>query len=333
MKTNRTPSSGSRTLSVQDISLPAWLSRVAYKSSVPKTSKKRRKRISSPASALGRTRSGSRGGQTASRCGQGRALVSRSRQQDVAKDSKTNGISGRRGSSSSASADLASSLGSRLRALTASGGSTLFSMTWKERVTPSGRVICALRASVPRTSGNGCTSWPSPVSNDAKGSAYTYAQGNHDRPSLKLLGAARLASWATPAAREAGGTPEQFLERKRKANRNGSSLGVSLTSLSLQATLASWATPAARDHRSDRGQKSDSEQYGTKGRPLPRQALLLDSGKKRSGGSAKTAKSAQLNPAHSRWLMGLPRAWDACAPTEMPSSRSKRRSSSGRRHR
>jgi len=55
---------------------------------------------------------------------------------------------------------------------------------------------------------------------------------------LKLVGAARLASWITPAAQEAGDTPEQFLERKRKAVRQGSSLGISLTSLALQAQLA-----------------------------------------------------------------------------------------------
>ena len=77
-----------------------------------------------------------------------------------------------------------------------------------------------------------------PVANDAKGSDYTYAQGNHDRPSLKLGGAAKLASWATPAAHEAGGTPARFLERKVEANAKGSSLGVSLTSLSLQAQCA-----------------------------------------------------------------------------------------------
>jgi len=45
----------------------------------------------------------------------------------------------------------------------------------------------------------------------------------------------RHALWATAAAQEAGGTAEQFLERKRKAVANGSTLGVSLTSLNLQA--------------------------------------------------------------------------------------------------
>jgi DNA (cytosine-5)-methyltransferase 1 len=38
--------------------------------------------------------------------------------------------------------------------------------------------------------------WPSPVTNDAKGSDYTYANGDHSRPCLKLPGAAKLATWA-----------------------------------------------------------------------------------------------------------------------------------------
>jgi hypothetical protein len=166
--------------------------------------------------------------------------------------------------------------------------------------------------------------WPTPRASEADKGVRTHdgAKNEFDRCAgvrgADLQSTAVLASWATPAAREAGGTPEQFLARKRKAVAKGSQLGVSLTSLQLQAQLASWATPAARDHRSDRGRKSDSEQYGSKGRPLPRQALLLDSGQTPSGGSAATEKYGQLNPAHSLWLLGFPAEWLWCAPESKP---------------
>ena len=194
---------------------------------------------------------------------------------------------GRRGSASSKSAVLQLYLENRLRTLMASRGSTLYRLTWKQRVTPSGRLICALRASAPRTSDSVFSSWPSPMSNDARDSTHTYDRGDHSKPRLKLPGAAKLVGWATPAANEAGGTPERFIERKRRARANGSILGLSLTSLKLQAT-----------------------------------------GAKPNGSSASTVKAGQLNPAHSRWLMGYPRAWDDCAPTETRSSRKSRQRSS-----
>jgi hypothetical protein len=56
-------------------------------------------------------------------------------------------------------------------------------------------------------------------------------------------------------------------------------------------------------------------------------AVLLASGPTPTGSPAETARPGQLNPAHSRWLMGLPPAWDACAPTATRSSRRPLRSS------
>jgi DNA (cytosine-5)-methyltransferase 1 len=53
----------------------------------------------------------------------------------------------------------------------------------------------------------------------------------------------------------------------------------------------------------------------------------LTSGQTVIGSPAETENTGQLNPAHSRWLMGLPPEWDACAPTATPSSRKQRKHS------
>lgn len=225
--------------------------------------------------------------------GPGRAPVSRSRRQDAAEEQRTPATSGPSGDASLTSADLSFCLANRLRARLEGRGSPLYKLTWKHWDIPSGLRICALRGSVLRTSDNACSSWPSPTVNDAKGSAYSYGNGRHDRPCLKLVGAARLAGWATAAA-EAGGTPEQFLARKQKAIDAGKQLGLSLTSLNLQAQSTA---------------------------PGPTS----------SGGRAAMGSSGQLNPELSRWLMGYRAAWSSCAATETPSSRSSQRSSSSRR--
>lgn len=93
-----------------------------------------------------------------------------SARQENEKERRTSGTCGPHSSASSASADLTQFLASRLQALTALHGSTLYRLTWKQRTTPAGRSIPALRASAPRTSGSGCTGlltgWVTPTARD-----------------------------------------------------------------------------------------------------------------------------------------------------------------------
>ena len=121
--------------------------------------------------------------------------------------------------------------------------------------------------------------------------------------------------WGTPVANPANGSPEAFLERKRKAVAKGSKMGVSLTDIQMQAKSVLWPTVTTKDNSQLAGQYSKTN--GTTLGGAVRQC------------NVKTEKSApsQLNPRFSLWLMGYPTGWASCAERVTPSSRKSRQKS------
>mgnify|MGYP003631578153 FL=1 len=85
---------------------------------------------------------------------------------------------------------------------------------------------------------------------------------------------------------------------------------------------APWGTPMAQDWKDGPGRmKVDDKGL------LPRQVYKAI-GQAPTGSPVSMEKPGQLNPAHSRWLMGYPAAWDDCAPTETASFLKRQRQSS-----
>ncbi len=233
------------------------------------------------------------------RYGQDLAPASRSALRENRRDLMMNATFGLHGSGSLSSASLQSSLGSKLRAR--SIGSILYRLTWKARVTPSGRAICALRASAARISASDFI----------------------------------LSGWPTPQARDhfPAHSPEYIAEKKAQ--------GHGMSNLNDHVTLAGWQTPKAQDgafatprtsgrpmHRATHLQTQVTAQL-TDNSDLPPNGpmRLCSDGTLLTGCSAVMENGGRLNPAHSRWLMRLPPEWDACAPTETRSTRKPRANS------
>ena len=179
--------------------------------------------ICSPVSGSGRALSGWLAGATIAPSGRPPAHANLSARRAVALGYLTIATSGQRLSGSSPSTRLAQCLGSRLRALTGSSGSTLYRMTWVHAATPAGRWISRLRVSVVPTSDNGSSGWPTPTEGDGDSSGSRSLPGSKARPGLSLTDAALLAGWATPSARDYR-TPNH----KTYAERDGGAKGEQL---------------------------------------------------------------------------------------------------------
>jgi len=298
-------------------------------------------------------------GLTIDQCGQAPAHASLSARQAKEKGLLTSGTCGQHGSGSSKIATRNLSLASRLQQRLATAGSILFKQTWRQKTTPAGRLYYQLVASAHRTSdkdsGSGRIGWPTPTTRDRKdGSECPNA------PTNSLLGRELwLTGWPTPGAADEKmriSTPEASDKRMLSGKQMSleavahqavgwltpklPSGGESETPKTLihphkledQASLAGWPTPQAHDTQKRGNTNADHHSFP---HDLPNMAEWCDqparltaSGELLTGSSAETTSGGQLNPAHSRWLMGYPEEWDYCGATAMQSCRLSRRKSS-----
>ena len=242
---------------------------------------------------------------------------------------------------------LQAALESKLRERLNGRGLMIYATDWKPHVTPLGRAIFRLRASAHRTSDSGLSSercgWPTPntpsggrsVSIKKMDATGRTADGKKHTASLEH--AVKFAGWPTPRSADGEKNVRSEEGSAREMERKGGP-----QDLMQGASLAGWPTPNAGPQNDtdtkwrERREAIKAERKNGNGFGLTLGMAVQEIGPMRltargellTGSTAAMPSGGQLNPAHSRWLMGYPPEWDDCAAMAMPSSRKQRQSSS-----
>lgn len=179
--------------------------------------------------------------------------------------------------------------------------STMFPVTFTEWATALRQDCLQRRKSARRTSGNGCSSsaWHTPKV--ARG-AYSYANGDHNKPVLNLAG--QSVMWSSPRTSDTNG-----------AGQHGAG------GVDLRTQVDVWQTPATDSFRSRGGERKDEMGLDQQARVFP--SSPQDPEHALSGiescESGPTSRP-RLNPAFVEWLMGWPLGWTDFAPVGTASS-------------
>lgn len=239
-------------------------------------------------------------------CGLAAALVSLSASQVREMGLQTSGISGHRGNTSSRSAALQSSLESRLRQRLI--GSVSCSVTWKPWATPWQANLSKPRAQVRTITGIAIGLWPTMTSNAPARNGNNEAGNSAGQVAIRKI---MLGLWPTAMASEG---------RQGYQDRTNGKKGSQKSLTTLVVDLALWSTLRA----SDGAKGGPNMSFGAGGSPLPSQVSTVA-----STSNAPTENGGRsLHPEFAGWAMGYPPEWLSCAPSETPSTRGRRRSSS-----